>query len=80
MSRNFGCRVDLLFKRRKTPVIERLLKELFRALGPELRNIRIGLDYGVLQLATDLLDFPDVHILNRVAIAVNLQRPPGNVR
>src|SRR5262245_37028212 len=77
-----GCTLDVptltarrylaVFAGRKVPVVDRLLQELFGVVLPELADRRIGVDHGVLKLASHLLDFSDVDILCRVTVGVHL--------
>src|SRR5580658_2222667 len=65
---------------REVAAINRLLQELILPIGPELADIRIGLDHGVPQLRLviaekrHLLDLADVDILDRVAHIVERHR------
>src|SRR4029078_7581593 len=79
-----GPGVRLLFAElagREVLVVDGLRQELFFSVGPELIDIRIGLDDRVPELVLVvaehllLLDFLDVDVLNRVAHVVERHRP-----
>src|SRR5262249_44265582 len=65
---------------REVAIIDRLRQEPVLSVGPELTDLRIGLDYGVPELVlvvTEhllLLDLLDVDVLDRVAVFVELDR------
>src|ERR1700688_3027888 len=75
------CGLLAVLAGRKVAVIDRLGEELLLAVGPELADLRIGLDHGVPELVLVvaehllLLDFFDVDVLDRVTHVVEFDRP-----
>src|SRR5712691_3653851 len=69
-----GTAVDLRFEifsaRPGLAVVDRVLQELVGIVGPELADVRIGLDHGVDELAALLLDLADVDVADHVAVLV----------
>src|SRR6185437_549644 len=63
-----------VFAGRERPAVNRLLEELVLPIGPELADVRIGLDDGVPKLGLGItehllfLDLLDVDVLDRVAL------------
>src|SRR3990172_5177408 len=66
--------------RRDVPAVHGVLHVLVGLVVPELRDIGVGLQHGIPELAVDLLHLADVDVLDRVAVAVELDRPPRRVR
>src|ERR1017187_7328225 len=70
---------------REVAVVNRLREELLLAVGPELADLRIGLDHGVPELVLVvaehllLLDLLDVDVLDRVAHVVEFDRTTRSV-
>src|SRR5689334_16752932 len=65
--------------RREVPRVHRLLQEFVWIVLPELVDVRIGEDDGVLQHAVHTLDLPDVDVLRRIAVRVHLHRTARRV-
>src|SRR4051812_23410771 len=70
---------------REILAVNRLLQEGLLAVGPELADVRVGLDDGVPELFLVvaehllLLDFFDVDVLDRVTHLVHHQRPANRI-
>src|SRR5690349_11558060 len=69
---SFAISLSTMLAGRKVSVVDRLLQEFFRLVLPELAHRWIGVDDGVLELPSHLLDFSDINILRRVAVGVHL--------
>src|SRR6185437_14102923 len=69
-----------VFAGRERPAVDRLLEELVLPIGPELADVRIGLDDGVPKLGLGItehllfLDLLDVDVLDRVALGIEAHR------
>src|SRR5438093_9367048 len=70
-SMSFAISTSTMLAGRKVPVVDRLLEELFGVVLPELADRWIGVDHGVLELPSDLLNLPDIDVLRRVAVKVD---------
>src|SRR5262249_4675922 len=55
-------------------VVDRVLEELVGIVGPELADVRIGLDHRIDQLAALLLDLADIDVTDHVAVFVEAHR------
>src|SRR5262245_11611419 len=67
-------RLDVLSPRPGLAIVDRMLEELVRVVGPELADVGIGLDHGVDELAALLLDLADVDVADHVAVLVEAHR------
>src|SRR5262245_54397537 len=63
----------------KVAIVDGLLQELVGRVFPELRDVGVGVDHGVPQLPALLLDLPEVDVLDRVAVTVELDGPARGV-
>src|SRR5947207_1755926 len=78
--RNICTTSFAIFARREVAAVDRLLEERLLAVGPELADVRIGLDHRVPELVLVvaeqllLLDLLDVDVLDRVAHVVEADR------
>src|SRR5499427_9565867 len=70
-----ASRLDVLSARPGLAIVDRMLEELARVIGPELADVGIGLDHGVDELAALLLDLADVDVADHVAVLVEAHRP-----
>src|SRR5262249_41608191 len=70
-----ASRLDVLSARPRLAIVDRMLEELVRVVGPELADVGIGLDHGVDELAALLLDLADVDVADHVALLVETHRP-----
>src|SRR5262252_6723652 len=59
---------------REVPRVHRLLQEFLGVVLPELADVRICVDDGVLELAADPLHLADVEVLRRIAVRIHLDR------
>src|SRR5437868_4579737 len=71
--------LDVLVPRPSFAVVDRLFQELVRVVGPELADVRIGLDDGVDELAALLFDLADVDVADHVAVLVERHRAAGGL-
>src|SRR6266446_1980051 len=69
MTQNCSLGLQVL-RRREVARVHRVLQELFRAVGPELAHVRIGVDHAVHQPAVLALDLADVDVADHVAVLV----------
>jgi hypothetical protein len=60
--------------------VGRSLEIFVLLVGPELRDVRIGVDHRVLELAAHPLHLPDVDVLDRIAEVVHLHGPARVLR
>src|SRR5712691_936388 len=67
-------RFEIFSARPGLAVVDRVLQELVGIVGPELADVRIGLDHGVDELAALLLDLADVDVADHVAVLVEAHR------
>src|SRR6516164_6453672 len=79
-ARNCGhaSRLDVLSARPGLAIVDRMLEELVRVVGPELADVGIGLDHGVDELAALLLDLADVDVADHVAVLVEAHWPAAS--
>src|SRR5215475_8207689 len=68
-----------ILRRRIVARIDRLRQEPLLVIGPELADIRVGLDDGVDELSAFALAFADEDITNNVAVAVEANRAARRV-
>src|SRR5216684_3705193 len=68
-----------VFRGREISRVHRVLEELLGLVGPELADVRIGLDHAVHQPAVLALDLADVDVADDVAVAVELHRAAAGV-
>src|SRR5215475_3230122 len=69
-----ASRLDVLSPRPGLAIVDRMLEELVRIVGPELADVGIGLDHGVDELAALLLHLADVDVADHVAALVEAHR------
>src|SRR5260221_3868436 len=69
-----ASRLDVLSARPGRTIVDRMLEELVRVVGPELADVGIGLDHGVDELAALLLDLADVDGADHGAVLVEAHR------
>src|SRR5262245_10677600 len=69
-----------ILRRRGVARVDRVLQEVVHVVGPELADVRIGLDHRVDQLAALLLDLADVDVADGVAVLVEAQGAAQRVR
>src|SRR3989442_13516735 len=65
--------------RRPGARVGRLFEELVFGGGPELTDVLDGVDHGVLQAPVPAFDATDVDVVDRLAVLVEADRPPGRV-
>src|SRR2546425_6676632 len=63
--------------RRPGARVGRLPEELVFGRGPELADVLDGVDHGVLQAPVLAFDATDVDVVDRLAVLVEADRPPG---
>src|SRR5262249_50041424 len=73
-----ASRLDVLPARPGLAIVDRMLEELARVIGPELADVGIGLDHGVDELAALLLHLADVDVADHVAVLVEAHRPAAS--
>src|SRR4051812_22735202 len=64
---------------REIPRIDRVLEKLLGFVGPELADVRVGVDHAVHQAPFLALDLADVHVADHVAVLVEGDRPANGV-
>src|SRR3954463_12387081 len=63
------ARLFEILRRRIVARVDRLRQELLLVVGPELADIRVGLDHRVDELATFALALADEDVADRIAVA-----------
>src|SRR5439155_25175768 len=57
-----------VFTRRVVACVDRILQKFLRLIGPKLRDIGKDMDHDVLKFSTNPLHFPDIDVLDGIAI------------
>src|SRR6478672_2972128 len=65
--------------RRPVARVDRVLQKLLGPVGPELADVRIGVDHRVHQAAFLARDAPNVNIADHIAVLVEGHRPAAGV-
>src|SRR5262249_27190838 len=69
-----ASRLDALSARPGLAIVDRMLEELVRVVGPELADVGIVRDHGVDELTALLLDLANVDVADHVAVLVEAHR------
>src|SRR5450631_259590 len=76
---SYSMRLLEVFRRRIVARVDRVREKRFLVVGPELADVRIGLDHRIHELSALALAPADENVTDDVAVLVELDRAPRRV-